>query len=154
MTDTEIMIEPSNLALINDISIPTTGDDSDTNSAEYTDLADIIRHALLNIKTGQHKNFRLQHHERNHKIPGPICDKNCNENQHLFTAHSVITGYIANVMAHQKLNLTSYLMNLMMYHFTVFLCIIHNNVEIYPFGYLSTFEMLSLHCIDIPSQLS
>ena len=57
MADTEIMNKPSNLALIDDISIPAVGDDSDTNTAEYTDLADIIRHALVNIKSGQHKNL-------------------------------------------------------------------------------------------------
>ena len=49
MADTATTIEPSNLALIDDISIPTIGDDSDTNTAKYTDLADLIRHALLNI---------------------------------------------------------------------------------------------------------
>ena len=81
MTDTEITIDPSNLALTDDIPIPTIGDNSDTNTVEYTDLADIIRHALLNIKTGQQKIFRPQRHERNHKFPCPICDKNCNENQ-------------------------------------------------------------------------
>ena len=45
MTDTEITIDPSNLASIDDIPIPTIGDNSDTNTVEYTDLADIIRHA-------------------------------------------------------------------------------------------------------------
>ena len=83
MADTEITIDPSNLALIDDISIPTIGDNSDTNTVEYTDLADIIRHAhaLLNTKTGQHKSFRPQRRERNHKFPCPIYVKNCNENQ-------------------------------------------------------------------------
>ena len=119
MAGTEMTIEPCNLALIDDISIPVTGDDSDTNTAEHTDLVDIITHALVKIKAGQHKNFRPQRHKRNHKFPCPICDKNCNENQQS-TAHSVITEYTANVMARQKLNLTSYQMNLMMYHFTVF----------------------------------
>ena len=59
MADTEITItiEPSNLALIDDISAPATGDDSDANTAEHTELADIIRHALVKIKADQHKNF-------------------------------------------------------------------------------------------------
>ena len=89
------------MALIDDISIPTIGDDSDTNSAEYTDLADIIRHALVNIKAGQHKNFRPQRHERNHKFPCPICDKNCNENQ-----QSIYCSQCNN-WVHRKCNGTS-----------------------------------------------
>ena len=55
-------------------------------------------------------------------------------------------------MAHQKLNSTSDESDDVPFY--CILCIIHNNAEIYPFGYLSTSEMLNLHGIDIPSQLS
>ena len=74
MTDTEITIKPSNLALIDDISAPTTGDTSDTNTAEHTDLVDTTGHAMVKIKADQHKNFRPQRYKRNHKFPCPICD--------------------------------------------------------------------------------
>ena len=50
MTDTEITIDPSNLALIDDITIPTIGDNSDTNTVEYTDLADIIMASMTKSK--------------------------------------------------------------------------------------------------------
>ena len=154
MTDTEITIDPSNLALIDDIPIPTIGDNSDTNTVEYTDLADIIRHALLNIKTGQHKIFQPQRRERNHKFPCPICDKNCNENQ-----QSIYCSQ-CNHWVHRKCNGTSKAEFDILSDepddvpFCCILCIIRNNAEIYPFGYLSTSEMLNLHGIDIPSQLS
>ena len=115
MTDTEITTDPSNLALTDDISIPTIGDNSDTNPVEYTDLADIIRHALLSIKAFDHN---VMKETINFLVLFVI--KTAMKISNLFTAHSVITGYIANVMAHQKLNSTSYLMNLMMYHFIVF----------------------------------
>ena len=120
MADTEITIEPSNLAFIDDISIPTIGDGSDTNTAGYTGLADVIKHALLNIKTGQHKNFRPQRHERKHKFPFPICAKNCNEKQQSIYCSQCINRVHRKCNGTSKLNLTSYLMNLMMYHFTVF----------------------------------
>ena len=154
MADTEITIEPSNLTLIDDISIPTIGEDSDTNTAEYINLADIIRHALVNIKAGQHKNFRPQWHERNHKFPCPICDKNCNENQ-----QSIYYSQCNN-WVHRKCNGTSKAdFDILSDEpddvpFYCILCIIHDNAEIYSFGYLSTFEMLNLYGIDIPSQLS
>ena len=67
----------------------------------------------------------------------------------LFTAHSVITGYIADVMAHQKLNLTSYLMNLMTYHFTVFYCILYV-IHLVIYQHLKSVKLI----VDIPSQLS
>ena len=156
MTDTEIIIEPSNLAPIDDISIPTTGDDSDTNTAEHTDFADIIRHALVNIRAGQHKSFRPQRHERNRKFSCPICDKNCHENQQSFHCSQ------CNNWVHRKCNGTSKAEFDILHvsaepddvPFYGILYIIHNNAEIYPFGYLSTFEMLNLYGIDIPSQLS
>ena len=89
MADTEITIEPSNLALIDDISIPTIGDDSATNTAEYTDLADIIRHALLNIKTFDHNAYGMKE-TINFLVLFVI--KTAMKINNLFTAHSVITG--------------------------------------------------------------
>ena len=71
----------------------------------------------------------------------------------LFTAHSVITGYIADVMAHQKLNLTSYLMNLMTYHFTVFYAlfiIMQRVIHLVIYQHLKSVKLI----VDIPSQLS
>ena len=38
--------------------------------------------------------------------------------------------------------------------FHCILCAIHNNAENFPYGYLSTSELLHLYGVDLPSQLA
>ena len=38
--------------------------------------------------------------------------------------------------------------------FHCILCVIHNNAENFPYGYLSTSELLDLYGVDLPSQLA
>ena len=107
-----------------------------------------IRCGITKIKIGDYNNCSRKS-KRKCKFPCSVCNKNCNENNSLSFAHNVLIGYTANVMALQKLSSTFCQRKMMICPFHCIVCIIQNNVDIFPFGYSCKSEMLDLSAIDI-----
>ena len=116
------------------------------------DLADIIRNAMTKIKTGCLQ--KASKAKRKHKFPCIVCEKNCNVNQ-----QSIYCTQCLN-WVHRKCNGTSKAdFDILSEEdddmpFHCILCVIHNNAENFPYGYLSNSELLDLHGVDLPSQLA
>ena len=115
------------------------------------DLADIIRNAMTKIKTGCLQ--KASKAKRKHKFPCIVCEKNCNVNQQSIYYTQCLNWVHgkSNGTSKADFDILSEEDDDMPFH--CILCVIHNNAENFPYGYLSTSELLDLYRVDLPSQL-
>ena len=107
---------------------------------------------MTKIKTGCLR--KASKAKRKHKFPCLVCEKNCNVNQQSIFCTQCLSR------VHRKCNGTSKTdfdilseeEDDMPFH--CILCAIHNNAENFPYGCLSTSELLDLYGVDLPSQLA
>ena len=94
--------------------------------------------------------------KRKYKNPCSVCSKNCLNNQ------QVIECTQCDNWVHRKCNgISKEEVAILVvedddipFFLCVCVCTIHNNPQIFPFGYLSKSELLDLYGIDMPSQLT
>ena len=113
-------------------------------------LADIIKNAMTKINSEQ----KARKANKKHKFPCIVCEKNCNVNQQSIycTQCNNWVHRICNGTSKAEFDMLSEEDDDIPFH--CILCAIQNNADNFPYGYLSSSELLDLYGIDLPSQLS